>query len=133
MSRFPETNLRTYVRVPDGTPGIWFFSVDAARIAAVAGARLLYALPYHWSRMEVTVGAPQTIHYRSYRELDQQTRLRITVRIGSRIEPTERELFLTARFRLYTHAFDRLWSVDVEHEPWPLYEARIQELEQQKA
>src|SRR3954465_15315092 len=25
ISRFPETNLRTYVRGPDGAPGIWFF------------------------------------------------------------------------------------------------------------
>src|SRR5689334_16689844 len=31
---FPEMNLRTYVRGPSG-PGIWFFSLDAARLSAV--------------------------------------------------------------------------------------------------
>ena len=35
---FPEMNLRTYVMGPNG-PGIWFFSLDAARIVAVLGAR----------------------------------------------------------------------------------------------
>ncbi|GAA1038709.1 hypothetical protein GCM10009557_55470 [Virgisporangium ochraceum] len=27
MSRFPETNVRTYVTGPDGSQGIWFFSL----------------------------------------------------------------------------------------------------------
>src|SRR5512146_2978717 len=44
LSAFPETNCRTYVRGPDGQPGIWFFSLDAARLAAVFGARLGYGL-----------------------------------------------------------------------------------------
>src|ERR1051325_7601239 len=35
LSRFPETNVRTYVRGPDGKPGIWFYSLDAARLPAV--------------------------------------------------------------------------------------------------
>src|ERR1041384_4832910 len=40
LSTFPETNLRTYVRGPDGIRGIWFFSLDAARLLAVLGARV---------------------------------------------------------------------------------------------
>src|SRR5579875_1898603 len=44
ISRFPETSLRTYVRGPDGERGIWFFSLEAARLAAVFGARALYRL-----------------------------------------------------------------------------------------
>src|SRR4051794_25391122 len=31
ISNFAETNCRTYVRAPDGSAGIWFFSLDAAR------------------------------------------------------------------------------------------------------
>src|SRR5688572_7906720 len=37
LSKFPETNVRTYVRGPDGQRGVWFFSLDAARLAAVIG------------------------------------------------------------------------------------------------
>ena len=39
ISRFPEMNVRTYVRGPDGERGIWFFSLEADRLAAVVGAR----------------------------------------------------------------------------------------------
>jgi len=42
LSRFPETNVRTYVIDGEGKRGVWFFSLDAARWAAVLGARLAY-------------------------------------------------------------------------------------------
>ena len=43
-SAFLETNLRTYVRGPDGEHGIYFFSLEAESLPAVAAARLLYGL-----------------------------------------------------------------------------------------
>src|SRR5262249_23552411 len=46
LSHFAETNVRTYVVDPNGRRGVWFFSLDAARLAAVAGARAAFALPY---------------------------------------------------------------------------------------
>src|SRR6478672_7239392 len=46
LSNFPETNVRTYVRAPDGTTGVWFLSLDAARASAVVTARTTYRLPY---------------------------------------------------------------------------------------
>src|ERR1044072_1701490 len=52
-STFPETNVLTYVRGPDGKSGVWFFSLDAASLSAVIGARIAYGLPYMWSRMSV--------------------------------------------------------------------------------
>jgi uncharacterized protein YqjF (DUF2071 family) len=39
FSRFPETNVRTYVVGPDGREGLWFFSLDAARLEPVLVAR----------------------------------------------------------------------------------------------
>src|SRR3982751_5803033 len=41
LSRYPEVNLRTYVRGPDGASGVWFFSLDLARFICAVGARLL--------------------------------------------------------------------------------------------
>src|ERR1700677_1563023 len=35
-SDFCETNVRTYAVDRDGRPGIWFLSLDAARLGAVA-------------------------------------------------------------------------------------------------
>ena len=67
VSEFPETNVRTYVRGPDGERGIWFFSLDAARLGAVVTARTTYRLPYFWSRMRVAGsggGRARTYHCR---------------------------------------------------------------------
>ena len=45
-TRFLEVNLRTYVRAADDEAGIYFFSLEASSLLAVAAARLLYGLPY---------------------------------------------------------------------------------------
>src|SRR5688572_10620999 len=66
LSRFAETNVRTYVRAADGTSGIWFFSLDAARLLAVVAGRGTYRLPYAWARMAVRV-TPERYEYRSVR------------------------------------------------------------------
>src|SRR5829696_9305230 len=50
LSRFPELNVRTYVD-HGGRPGIYFFSLDAGRLAGVAAARRAYRLPYFHADM----------------------------------------------------------------------------------
>src|SRR5207244_6041433 len=59
---FPEMNLRTYVVGPSG-PAIWFFSLDAAKVVAVAGARATFGLPYFWSDMHVDIGAVENSYF----------------------------------------------------------------------
>ena len=68
MSTFPETNLRTYVRGPDGRDGIWFFSLEADSLPLVLGARTLYGVPYRWADMSVE-RTGDVIRYRSRRRL----------------------------------------------------------------
>ena len=51
LSSFHETNLRTYVRLGDRDPGVWFFNLEAASSVAVRVARALFHLPYHRARM----------------------------------------------------------------------------------
>ena len=46
ISWFLETNLRTYVTLPDGRSGVWFFSLDATKRLAVHVARKFWHLPY---------------------------------------------------------------------------------------
>ena len=48
---FLEANVRTYVRVDGREPGVYFFSLDAASLIAVLGARLGLGLPYFPARM----------------------------------------------------------------------------------
>ncbi|MEV0714580.1 DUF2071 domain-containing protein [Asanoa sp. NPDC050611] len=130
LSRFPETNVRTYVRGPDGRTGIWFCSLDADRLAPVVVARLTYALPYHWARMAVSVDGPRH-SYRSRRHQHPDQRCSATVHVGQPIpEPTPLDTFLTARFRLYSVWRGGIVAADAQHGPWPLRRAELEHLDE---
>ena len=133
FTSFPETNVRTYVVGPDGREGLWFFSLDAARLEPVLVARSTYALPYMWSQMAVERDG-STIRYRSRRRWPGPTPAPslITVEVGPALRPQELgefDHYLTARWQLYTTLGPLLARSTVEHEPWPLYRAVVRELE----
>jgi uncharacterized protein YqjF (DUF2071 family) len=141
-SHFPETNVRTYVRDAAGRPGIWFFSLDAARFGAVATARTTYRLPYFWSSMRLDEDvAAVTTTYTCQRRWPgpggaasrAAATSRVAVRPGERIAAADldaRDHFLTARFRLFSPVragaprTARAW-----HRPWPLHRADLLDLD----
>jgi uncharacterized protein YqjF (DUF2071 family) len=134
LSTFLETNLRTYVTSRAGEPGIWFFSLDAERLAAVAAAQLTYGLPYKWSKMSFEHKG-RLIRYTGSRRWPSPVGVgyAVTVETGAPIPPSELkdfDHFLTARWRLYTTHAGKLLHADVEHPPWPLARARVTRLEQ---
>ena len=134
IPHFPETNVRTYVIGPDGSRAVWFFSLDAARLAAVLGARVAYQLPYFWAEMGVA-SQEEAVHYWSRRRRPHSTSVAsdIVVKPGERFTPQElgdRDHFLTARYRLYTLIFGRLGWAQIEHEAWPLARATVMTLDQ---
>ena len=115
---------------PDGKRGVWFFSLDAARLAAVAAARAAYGLPYAWSSMRVEE-QPGRMAYRSRRLWpDRRARIEVDVEHGGAAEAGDVEVFLTARYRLYSVVRGSLMAAPVEHVPWPLERARITKLDQ---
>lgn len=130
LSRFPETNVRTYATV-DGKPGIFFLSLDADSRAAVAAARRAYRLPYFRAAMRIDRGA--AIDYSSERRSSDgdPASLRLRYRPRGPIEPAAPgtlEHFLVERYCLYTLDDRRnLLRADIHHPPWPLQpaEARI--------
>jgi uncharacterized protein YqjF (DUF2071 family) len=133
FTSFPETNVRTYVVGPDGREGLWFFSLDAGRLEPVLVARSTYALPYMWSAMTVERDGP-VVRYRSRRRWPGPTPAAssVTLEVGDRLGPGELGAFdhyLTARWQLYTTLGPLLARSTVEHEPWPLYQAVVRELD----
>lgn len=136
VGRFVETNVRTYVRGPDGTPGIWFLSLDAARLGAVVGARGAWSLPYQWSRMRLSTAGTTTI-YECTRRWPQDARRtapprsRVVVDVGDPCAPDELsdlDHFLTARWTLFS-AGRRLTATQADHPAWPLRRAEVLELD----
>src|SRR5688572_6687358 len=68
MSDFEELNVRTYVYDSTGTPGVWFYSLDANHYFAGALARLLFNLPYFHANMTAEFSPDtQEITFSSYR------------------------------------------------------------------
>src|SRR4051812_12905980 len=51
-SSFPETNVRTYVRGPNGRDGLWFLSLDVPSPTNVMAGRLIGAA-YQLSSMQI--------------------------------------------------------------------------------
>lgn len=125
ISHFLETNVRTYVYDREGKRGVWFFSLDAARLTAVVGARAAYALPYYWAKMSLKQEG-NNVRYSSRRRHGPPAATDIEIEFGERIDtPSALESFLSARWRLFAHRGGQLLRADVEHPRWPLHRAQL--------
>jgi hypothetical protein len=123
VTSFNETNVRTYVRGPDGRDGIWFFSLDVDGLVNV-GAGRMGGLPYYLSAMSVQLH--DHVRYRCRRRLGGRAYHDITVDPGGPVSD-DRELadMLTGRWRAYHVVGSRLVEVPVDHEPCPLRNAEL--------
>jgi hypothetical protein len=125
LSAFPELNVRTYV-VGGGTPGVFFFSLDAGSRAAVAAARRCYLLPYFAARATLTRRAGR-VRYESRREGAPGIAFAAEYAPAgppARPVPGSLAAWLTERYCLYTvDAGGRVHRAEIHHEPWPLHPA----------
>jgi len=124
---FLETNARTYVRLPGGEPGVWFFSLDASSWLAVAGARLAYGLPYHHARMARERDGDLEV-YRTVRRRPEAAGLEVRYRVGDPLgtaAPGSLDAFLVERYALRVARRGGFGTVRVRHEPYPLREVEI--------
>lgn len=125
ISRFPETNVRTYVRGQDGKTGVWFFTLEADRLLGVLGARWLYHLPYRWATMDVQkIGSRVSYRSKRLRPFGQGS-TDIEIETGRPLQAGAFDQFLTARFRLYAAHRGEILTADIEHQRWALQSASI--------
>jgi len=132
FSQFCETNVRTYVRDATGREGIWFFSLEAARLSAVVTARATYRLPYFWSSMRLRRDG-NTVRYDSRRRWPgpRDAVSSAVIEVGERYAPEELtafDHFLTARWVLFSSAGGHQRFARAAHAPWELYRARATEV-----
>lgn len=134
-SRFAELNLRTYVRESNTNfAGVYFFSLDAASLAAVIFARAAFQLPYYWARMRIEHRDDREFSYESERLFSRRpARFRARYRglgptralVESRLGTIEH--FLTERYCLYTtNGKGQLLRGNIHHQPWPLEAAEAE-------
>ena len=127
LSNFLELNVRTYVYGPDGTPGVWFYSLDCNQPIAVMAARLTTGLRYMHARMSASraefvdyscrrVGSHATARYR-YRGLG----------APEEAAPESLEFFLLERYYLFAQRRGALVRAQVSHAPYPCERAEVEE------
>lgn len=124
ISNFLQLNVRTYVRGPDGLPGVWFFSIDASSRLAALGVRRIYHVPAFHARMTlepvddwqeaecVRVGEPGRVFAARYRVKAERLQA----------EPGSLASFLTERYRLF--AADA--RAEMHHDRWVLSPAEAE-------
>ena len=130
VDSFGECNVRTYVRGPDGRTGVWFATLDADRLLAVATARVAFGLPYRLAstRLDVTGdGGSEELTWTSVRR-DDGARAALRVRPeGGPPRPAAPglERFLVERYSLYTWWHGHLLQGSLSHAPWQVRRARL--------
>jgi uncharacterized protein YqjF (DUF2071 family) len=125
VSTFPEINVRTYVQF-ENRSGIYFFSLDAPSVMAVALGRLLN-LNYFASTSELTASGERH-HFRNDRSSAHPP-----ARFDGRYRPTGEPFvaapgtldhWLTERYCLFTvHKSGKTEQLDVHHAAWTLSRA----------
>lgn len=127
---FAEINVRLYSREPDGTRGVVFRSLEAPRLAFVAGARLA-GIPYVWARCRRTesrAAAGTSIGYSSERFRNGAT---TDFSVLPDLEQTAADslsLHLTSRYGLHAEILDKTRYLPNTHVPWQLHPATVTSL-----
>lgn len=132
LARFPETNVRLYAHDSSGRRGVVFRSLEAARLLPVLAALVGYHLPYRWARMSID-RADGSRCYTTTRRWPgpRPASARVRVRIGERTEPDALAHFLTARWGLFSTWYrGRTAWAPVDHAPWQLHAAQVEELDE---
>jgi uncharacterized protein YqjF (DUF2071 family) len=143
ISNFLELNVRTYVHREGRVPGVWFFSLDAAKAIAVLLARTGWDLPYHFARMTSSAGPASRqleregdeVTYASERLYPGPTPAKLALRyaIGEAIGEARSgtfEHFLAERYVLYAQGKQGLRLGRVHHSPYPLHRAEVRAVEE---
>ena len=134
-SDFLELNVRTYVYDSNGTPGVWFYSLDANHYLAVKAARLFFNLPYFYANMTAEFNPNnREIAYSSYRygtdaNLKTQFRYR-SISDTSLAKPGTLEFFLIERYILFAYSNNKLYSGRVWHSPYQLTDVEVSNLDE---
>lgn len=124
-SRFPELNLRTYVRFGEYV-GVWFFSLEAANLPAVITARTTFHLPYYWAQMTIKEQESRT---------EYESRRKEALFLGEyapsgavqNYAADSLERWLTERYCLFAaDKQGKIYRGDIQHELWPLQPAEAE-------
>jgi uncharacterized protein len=127
VSSFIESNVRTYVIGPDGRDGLWFFTLETDSLSTTVAARAALGVPYRWAIMKRRRSGNR-VTYASRRRIGEPAPWSCTTVDTSddlRVADASMAAWLTGRWRAWIRTAGQLLTVAVEHEPWPMSDARL--------
>lgn len=133
LSNFLEVNVRTYVIGPDGTKGVWFFSLDSNQPFAVEIARTCFKLPYFHAQLTYHKNE-EVITYTSLRR-DRRSPLNATKEslwkypVPKNLAPAQADTldyFLVERYHLFSNSAGHLYQGRVQHEPYLIAPTKLE-------
>jgi uncharacterized protein YqjF (DUF2071 family) len=127
-ANFLELNVRTYVHDRNGTPGVWFYSLDCNQALAVALAKVFYSLPYHAASMEAHETAGH-YEYCCHRHGEREA-ARFHYRREDKPVASPRgslPFHLVERYLLYSCSAvtKKIYTARVHHAPWELFHVHL--------
>ena len=129
LGTFLETNVRLYSVDETGRRGVVFLSLDADRALVVPTIRMLTGAPYRWARMRLRRDGDRVTYDARLRRLGDRPRSHVVVRVGAPREATPLDDFLTARWGAHVRRGRGATYVPNTHQPWPLRDAEVLELD----
>ena len=125
LSTFGQVNVRLYTVDRHGHRGVVFLRSDADRLLPVLAGRTALRLPYAWSRTQHTADGDR--HTYLVEAHSGRVREQMVLRVGRRHYPNKLERFLVDRWGLNTRLGARTVYLPLEHGPWPLHTAELEE------
>ena len=127
LSYFDELNVRVYVVDSQGTPGVYFFSLDCNCWPAVAIARKFFSLNYISTKInyqtskdyQLTAGRKTSEGVAQYRWQNGK--------YLAKVEPGSLTFHLTERYNFFTEKNGQLLRGQVYHEPYELMQVNCSE------
>lgn len=122
---FSEVNVRTYVK-KDGIPGVYFFSMDAANLLAVTGAKIA-GLPYFHAKVKLKRRAKK-YYFKSVRKSEEKEIFKATYKPSGKLFYPEEgtiDYWLMERYALWAYHNDVLIRGDIHHKQWKIQHADV--------
>jgi len=116
------------VRTPNGDDAVWFLTLEVGNPMMARAGRAL-RLPYRSASMSVVHDGDEWVYESRRGDLGHRVVVRPTATLDASARPS-RDRSLTGRWRAAIPLAPRRLVVPVEHEPWPLREATLVELDE---
>lgn len=128
ISNFHEINLRAYV-IHNNIPGVFFINIEAEKLLSVILSKSMSGLPYEKSKIIRIENIENNSHQYASINTNKNFELYIKYKIlAEKNSKLASDLFLTERYALYLKLEDTLYSYQIIHKPWALYDITIEEL-----